>query len=88
MGGHDQAHWLDRLVAGRPAARAERRDGLKFAVQVADLSDAVIQAIPTASPDQWDGWFSGPPPFTPAGAPAGEYAPAPPGHPVPLPGYS
>ena len=66
--------------------------GLKFAVQVADLSDAVIQAIPTASPDQWEGWFSGPPPVTPAGvpqhAPAGEYAPAAPGHPVPFPGYS
>ena len=67
-------------------------DGLKFAVQVADLGDAVIGAIPTASPDQWDGWFSGPSPVTPTGvpqhAPAGEYTPALPGQPVPFPGYS
>jgi hypothetical protein len=67
-------------------------DGLKFPVQVADLGDAVIQAIPTASPDQWAGLFTGTRPVTPAGAPqpapAGEYSPAPPGQPVPFPGYS
>jgi hypothetical protein len=67
-------------------------DGLKLPATVADLGDAVIQAIPTASPDQWTGLFSGTRPATPAGAPlpapAGEYTPAPPDQPMPFPGYS
>jgi hypothetical protein len=66
--------------------------GRKFPVQVADLGDPVIEAIPTASPDQWDGLFTGTLSVTPAGAPqqapAGENTPALLGQPAPFPGYS
>jgi len=66
--------------------------GFKFPVQVADLGDEVIQAIPTASMNQWANLFIDTRPVTPAGAsqhaPAGEYTPALPGQPVPFPGYS
>ena len=32
--------------------------GLKFAVQVADLGDQVIDAVPLASPAQWNALFT------------------------------
>jgi hypothetical protein len=54
-------------------------DGLKFAVQVADLGDHVIEAIPTASSAQWDALFGAAPTFRPA---------LPPRLPEPVPGYS
>jgi len=67
-------------------------DGFKFPVQVAELGDAVIQAIPTAAPERWLSVFTETPAVAPAGAPqpapAGEYAPALPGQPAPFPGYS
>jgi len=44
-------------------------NGFKFAVQVADLGDEVIQAIPTASPDQWADWFADTHSIGPAGTP-------------------
>jgi hypothetical protein len=68
-------------------------DGFKFPVQVAEVGDQVIEAIPTATADQWQGWFTDvPPPATlngaPQNAPAGEYGPVVPGQPAPFPGYS
>jgi hypothetical protein len=44
-------------------------NGYKFAVQLADMSDEVIAAIPTASPDQWAGWFTDTHSIAPAGTP-------------------
>jgi hypothetical protein len=61
--------------------------GLKFAVQVADLGDQVMEAIPTASSTQWETLF-GTLPSGPGSGPAGRLEPAPPGQPVPFPGYS
>jgi hypothetical protein len=66
--------------------------GMKFSVQVADLGDAVIQAIPSASADQWEDWFTrtlpGAPRVAPQSSPAGEQAPTLPSQPAPFPGYS
>src|SRR5690242_20099303 len=66
--------------------------GMKFSVQVAELGDAVIQAIPSASADQWEGWFTGTLPSTPRDGrqspPAGQHAPTLPVQPTPFPGYS
>jgi hypothetical protein len=53
--------------------------GLKFAVQVADVGDQLIEAIPTASPSQWEALFGAGPALTPI---------QPPGLPQPAPGYS
>ena len=53
--------------------------GLKFAVQVADVGDQVIEAIPTASSTQWEALFGAGPTLTPI---------QPPGLPQPVPGYS
>jgi hypothetical protein len=53
--------------------------GLKFRVQLADLSDQVIEAIPSASLGEWDTLLGG--------APAVRQLP-PPVNPEPFPGYS
>jgi hypothetical protein len=53
--------------------------GLKFAVQVADIGDQVIEAIPTASSTQWEALFGAGPALRPV---------LPPGLPEPVPGYS
>jgi hypothetical protein len=54
-------------------------DGLKFAVQIADLGDGPIDAIPTASAAQWEGLFGAVPVLRPV---------PPSGVPEPFPGYS
>jgi hypothetical protein len=53
--------------------------GLKFVVQVADLGDPVIEAIPAASSEQWDALL---------GAAPGPRPALPPTAPTPFPGYS
>src|SRR5207302_10942285 len=53
--------------------------GLKFAVQVAELGDAVIDAIPAATADEWDALFVAAPTLRPLPLPR---------NPVPFPGYS
>ena len=68
-------------------------DGVKFAIQLAELGDQVIGAIPTASSSQWDALFTGDAALKPvqsgAGAgPAGHLEPVLPGQPAPFPGYS
>jgi hypothetical protein len=67
-------------------------NGVKFAVQAAEVGDTVIDAIPAASPEQWDSFFGGSFTVTPAIAPrqgpAGQQYPAAPGQPEPFPGYS
>jgi hypothetical protein len=53
--------------------------GLKFAVQVAEISDPVIEAIPTASSSQWEALFAN----------TSNVAPVLPSrNPQPFPGYS
>ncbi len=52
--------------------------GLKFTLQLAEMSDRVIGAIPTASPSQWDALLGGTPELKPA---------LPPVNPEPWPGY-
>ena len=44
-------------------------NGLKFAVQLANVGDAVIDVIPQAGPDQWRGLFTGSATNTPLQAP-------------------
>jgi hypothetical protein len=68
-------------------------NGLKFAVQLAEMGDHVIGAIPTATSSQWDALFAGDTVLNivPSGAgagPADHVEPLPPGQPEPLPGYS
>jgi hypothetical protein len=53
--------------------------GLKFAVQVADLGDTVIDAIPVATADEWAALFSAAPTLRPFPFPR---------NPQPFPGYS
>jgi hypothetical protein len=53
--------------------------GLKFAVQAADLGDQVIEAIPSASPIQWEALFGAGPVLRPLPAPS---------RPEPSPAYS
>jgi hypothetical protein len=55
------------------------RGGLKFAIQMADMGDQVIDAIPTASSAQWEALFGAAPALRPV---------LPPGLPEPFPGYS
>jgi hypothetical protein len=40
--------------------------GLKFSVQVADIGDQLIDTIPTASGVEWQSWFGGTTPRSPA----------------------
>jgi len=47
-------------------------DGLKFAVQVANVGDAVINVIPQASPGRWVELFNGSAPNTPVRVPQPE----------------
>jgi len=66
--------------------------GVKFPVQLADMGDQVLGAIPTATSSQWDTLFGGdtlvkPVPSGGAG-PAGHLEPALPGEPAPFPAYS
>jgi hypothetical protein len=68
-------------------------NGLKFLVPVADVGDAVIEAIPTATADQWNDMFRTSQDNTtnaPGGLQeiAGQHYPAPAGQPEPFPGYS
>jgi hypothetical protein len=67
-------------------------EGLKFLLPVADVGDNVIDAIPTATADQWQTMFASNLSAVPAGssqqAPAGMHYPVPPGQPGPFPGYS
>ena len=68
-------------------------DGLKFQLPVADVGDRVIDAIPTATADQWNALFTSNQGTTPAPSDglqqiAGQHYPAPPGQPEPFPGYS
>ena len=67
-------------------------NGIKFALEAAEVGDQVIDAIPAASTEQWDSFFNTSFTVTPAGprpqAPAGEHSPASPGQPEPFPGYS
>jgi hypothetical protein len=53
--------------------------GLKFTAPVAEMGDQVIEAIPTASPVQWEALFGAAPAFSPV---------VPPSRPDPIPGYS
>jgi hypothetical protein len=53
--------------------------GLKFAVQLAELGDQVIDAIPAATADQWDTFFGAAPELRPLPLPR---------NPEPFPGYS
>ena len=68
-------------------------DGLKFLLPLADVGDGVIDAIPTATADQWNAMFAANQSTTPAPSGglqqiAGQHYPAPPGQPEPFPGYS
>jgi hypothetical protein len=68
-------------------------NGLKFAVQLAEMGDQAIGAIPTATSSQWDALFAGDTVLkaAPSGAgagPAGHLEPLPPRQPEPFPGYS
>jgi threonine/homoserine/homoserine lactone efflux protein len=68
-------------------------NGLRFAVQLDEIGDQVVGAIPTATSSQWDALFAGDTVFkaAPSGAgagPAGHLEPVPPGQPEPFPGYS
>jgi hypothetical protein len=68
-------------------------DGFKFLLMPANVGDGVIDAIPTATADQWTTMFTSSEQTTPAPASsldeiAGQHYPAPPGQPVPFPGYS
>jgi hypothetical protein len=53
--------------------------GLKFAVQVAELGETVIDAIPVATADEWDALFGAAPTLRPLPLPR---------TPEPFPGYS
>jgi hypothetical protein len=53
--------------------------GVKFPVQLADMGDQVLGAIPTATSSQWDTLFGGAAASQPA---------LPPANPEPVPGYS
>jgi hypothetical protein len=53
--------------------------GLKYGVQLAELGDQVIDAIPAATPDQWATFFGAAPGLRPLPLPR---------NPEPFPGYS
>src|SRR5215472_9464805 len=67
-------------------------NGMKFLVGPADLGDAVIDAIPNASAEQWNALFTTGPGDLPVGmpqrAPAGDWDSALRNQPQPFPGYS
>jgi hypothetical protein len=81
-----------RLLQHTTGAVYLYHQGRKFQLEEADVGDAVIDAIPTASVEQWQNLFSSLGTLVPIGgpqpAPAGEYYPSPPGQPAPFPGYS
>ncbi|MBV9354902.1 MAG: hypothetical protein JO023_05190 [Chloroflexi bacterium] len=68
-------------------------DGFKFLLASADVGDSVIDAIPTATTDQWNTMFTTSEGSTAAPSSgleeiAGQHSPAAPGQPAPFPGYS
>ncbi|MBV9359499.1 MAG: hypothetical protein JO023_28645 [Chloroflexi bacterium] len=68
-------------------------NGVKFLLTPADVGDSVIDAIPTATSDQWNTMFTTSEGSTPAPSSgldeiAGQHYPAAPGQPAPFPGYS
>jgi hypothetical protein len=67
-------------------------EGIKFLLPLADVGDGVIDAIPTATADQWKAIFatdqSTPAPSDGLQQIAGQHYPAPPGQLEPFPGYS
>ena len=65
--------------------------GVKFPVQLADMGDQVLGAIPTATSSQWDTLFGGDALVKPVPSgvgPAGHLESALPGEPAPFPAYS
>jgi hypothetical protein len=68
-------------------------NGFKFLIAPADVGDGVIDAIPTATPDQWNTLFttsegSTATPSSGLDEIAGQHYPAVPGQLAPFPGYS
>ncbi len=68
-------------------------NGVKFLLAPADVGDGVIDAIPTATPDQWNTMFTTSEGSTAAPSSgldgiAGQHYPAAPGQPAPFPGNS
>jgi hypothetical protein len=68
-------------------------DGVKFLLTTANVGDSVIDAIPTATTDQWNTMFTTSEGTAAAASGgldeiAGQHYPAAPGQPAPFPGYS